>query len=184
MGIPSISQNKKYFLDPYDLKSKTHSTPSLYFQPSPNPMPIEGDWKSKFICAVRNSITNTCDVDKLAHGALTTNERAWSPSDVPKGRLRKYLKSILVEPRVYLGVSPPTQADILGAEYTFERPCFHSVFLATVLLHHAHTFNWNGLLHTLPDARALTYPTLTLKDVACVAVQLNHMCAGKVGGGV
>ena len=85
-------------------------------------MSLDGDWQSKFICAVRNSITNTSDVDKLAHGPLTTNERAWSPSDVPMGRLRKYLKRISAEPCAYLGASPPTQADILGAEYAFERP--------------------------------------------------------------
>ena len=53
-----------------------------------------------------------------------------------------------------------------------------------MLLHHAHAFNWNGLLHTFPDARALAYPTLTFKVVACVAAQLNHMCAGQAGGEV
>ena len=52
-----------------------------------------------------------------------------------------------------------------------------------MLLHHAHTFNWDRLLQTFPDARALTYPTLTFKEVARVAAQLNHMCAGQLGGG-
>ena len=103
---------------------------------------------------------------------------------MPKGRIRKYLRTLLGEPCIYLGVSPPGLADILGTVYTFERPCFHSVSLATALLHHAHTSVWNGLLHTFPDARALTYPKLTFKDTACVAVQLNHMCAGQVGGKV
>ena len=59
-------------------------------------------------------------------------------------------------------------------------PCFQSTLLATVLLHHARTDDWNGMLHTFPDPRALNYPGLTFKDSACVAIQLNHMCAGEV----
>ena len=145
-------------------------------------MSLDGDWQSKFICAVRNSITNTSDVDKMAHETLKTYERALAPADAPKRRIRKYLKNLLGEQCVYLGVSPPGKADVLCAEYTFERPCFRSVFLDTAILRHAHTFDWGGLLRTFPDARALTYPKLTFKDTACVAVQLSHMCAGQVGG--
>ena len=129
-------------------------------------MSMDGVWLSKFICAVRLSTINTSDLEWLAHETLKTYEGALSPADVHRGRLCKYLKTLMGESIVDVLVSPPEQVMILGTGYTFERPCFHSVFLATVLLHHAHTSEWNGLLHTFPDARALTYPALTFKDVA------------------
>ena len=147
-------------------------------------MSMDDMWLSKFICAVRLSTTKTSDLEWLAHETLKTYEGALSPADVPKGRLRKYLRKLLNESFIDVTVSPPEQLAILGAGYTFERPCFHSVLLATALLHHAYTSEWNGLLHTFPDARKLTYRELSHKDLACIAIQMNHMCAGMVDGEV
>ena len=147
-------------------------------------MPMEDTWVSKFICAVRLATLHTSDIEWLAHQTLKTYETALSPADVPNGRLRKYLRKLMNEATIDILVSPPTQLQILGAEYTFEQPCFQSVFLATVLLCHAHTSEWSGLLTTFPDALKLTYRKLTFKDLACVAIQLNHMCAGMVDGEV
>ena len=59
-------------------------------------MSLEGDWQIEFICAVRNSIIHTSEMDKMAHGALKTNEMAIAPADAPRGRLRKYLNNLLM----------------------------------------------------------------------------------------
>ena len=115
-----------------------------------------GDCERKFICEVRNSITRTADIDQLARDVLKAGGKAFPPSDLPRGRLRKYLNNIAKEPFVNLRDVRPAQKDILGTEYFFEGPCFQSALLATVILHQARTDDWNGLLHTSPDARSLT----------------------------
>ena len=77
-------------------------------------MSLEGDWQIEYIFAVRDSITHTSDIDKLARETLKTYKRVRSPSDVPKGRLRKYFKNLLGEPCVYLDASHQGKSDILG----------------------------------------------------------------------
>ena len=101
--------------------------------------------------------------------------------DVPRGRLRKYLSNVLKGPFVNFRVPPPTQDDVHGAEYIFEMPFSQSALLDAAPLHHARTDDWDGMLHTTPDARALTYPRLTVKGSACVEIQRNHICDGQVG---
>ena len=63
----------------------------MYFQLCPNYMSMGGVWQGEFICAVRKSIIHTSDIDKLAHEVIKTKERALSPADVPRSRIRKYL---------------------------------------------------------------------------------------------
>ena len=115
-------------------------------------MSAEGDFQIKFICAVRNSVTSTSDIDRMALETLKTYETDWSPAGAPEGRIRKYIKYRMGDPCAYIGV-PPGRADPLGAAYAFERPCRRSAFLDTVTPRLAYASDCNGLLRTFPDAR-------------------------------
>ena len=77
-------------------------------------MSSEDDWQRKFICAARASFIKTSDIDKLSRDGLKENERAFSPTDVPRGRLRKYFNNLLNAPFAELRVEPHTQEDIFG----------------------------------------------------------------------
>ena len=58
----------------YCTESQSPKYAIVVLQMGPNYMSLEGDWQGEFIRAVRNSISHTSDIDKLAHEALK-NER-------------------------------------------------------------------------------------------------------------
>ena len=96
--------------------------------------------------------------------------------------MRNFLNGPIRPPSVKLGISTPFRDDAFCVTFVSEEPCPRSLLLATVLLRLTRNADWNFLLPSLPDARALTSRRLTHRDSACLALLMNHTFAGMVEG--
>ena len=132
--------------------------------------------------AVGNSVTNTSELEIPEREAANPRGDPSYIRSSDRARVRNFLNAIIRRPTFDLGISTPSNADIIDPNYVAEEPCFRPLLLATVLLRMIHNADWGFLLPMIPGDRALMSRRLPTSDSARVDILTNHTFDGRVVG--
>ena len=139
------------------------------------------DWEDRLLVAAFFSATHTSDRDLEAARLLRANTEALVPSQLPKSKIRRYLKNIFKEQRIRLSFGPATPSNTFGNGFTITEPCFPSLLVATVLIYLGNSKRWNEL-RTKTSKHTNRFPPMTYKATIGIALMMNKTCVGVVEG--